>query len=177
MPSSTPVPGDNRGVSPPHGEGRFLRGFAPARRGPFVSAKGPKTMGARARPFGGLCPGPVCLGCGTRFAQTVLAPILDSGPGRSRARRRPEVAPGAGATEEQRKAALDAATTTAGSRHYRRGGCCLSIPKGSWYHDILSGILLQPCEFHQHPFFITSSLLRSIRGITFSWPTSRRQVP
>ena len=29
-------------------------------------------MGARAWPFGGLCPGPVCLGCGTRFAQTVL---------------------------------------------------------------------------------------------------------
>ena len=62
-------------------------------------------------------------------------------------------------------------------RHYRRGGCCLSIPKGSWYHDTLSGILLQPCELHQDPFFITSSSLRSIRGITFSWPTSRRQVP
>ena len=39
---------------------------------------------------------------------------------------------------------------------------CLSRPKGSWYHDILSGILLQPCELHQHPFFITSSSLRSI---------------
>ena len=37
---------------------KFLRGFAPARRGPFVSAKGPKTMGARAWPFGCLCPGP-----------------------------------------------------------------------------------------------------------------------
>ena len=31
-------------------------------------------MGARAWPFGCLCPGPDCLGCGTRFAQTVLAP-------------------------------------------------------------------------------------------------------
>ena len=65
------------GVSPPHGEI------------PFVSAKGPKTMGARARPFGCLCPDPVCLGCGTRFAQTVLASQLGSGPGRSLARRRP----------------------------------------------------------------------------------------
>ena len=43
----------------------------------------------------------------------------------------------------------------------RRGGC-LSIPKGAWYHDMLSGILLHPCELHQHPFFVTSSLLRSI---------------
>ena len=31
----------------------FMRGFAPARRGPFVSAKGPKTIGARAWPQGG----------------------------------------------------------------------------------------------------------------------------
>ena len=31
-------------------------------------------MGARAWPFGSLRPSPVCLGCGTRFAQTVLAP-------------------------------------------------------------------------------------------------------
>ena len=35
-----------------------LRGFAPARRGPFVSAKGPKTIGARAWPSGCLCPSP-----------------------------------------------------------------------------------------------------------------------
>ena len=57
-------------------------------------------MGARAWPFGGLCPGPVCLGCGTRFAQTVLAPTQGSGLGRSHARRRLEVAPwdGAGTT-------------------------------------------------------------------------------
>ena len=54
-------------------------------------------MGARARPFGCLCPGPVCLGCGTRFAQTVLASQLGSGPGRSLARRRLEVAPWNGA--------------------------------------------------------------------------------
>ena len=46
-------------------------------------------MGAQAWPFGGLCPGPAGLGCGTRFAQTVLASILSSGPGRSHARRRP----------------------------------------------------------------------------------------
>ena len=31
-------------------------------------------MGARAWPSGCLCPSPDCLGCGTRFAQTVLAP-------------------------------------------------------------------------------------------------------
>ena len=29
-------------------------GFRPCRRGPFVSAKGPKTISARARPFGSL---------------------------------------------------------------------------------------------------------------------------
>ncbi|MDA0738265.1 MAG: hypothetical protein O3A59_04845 [Nitrospirae bacterium] len=28
-----------------------MQGFAPARRGPFVSAKGPKTIPARLRPF------------------------------------------------------------------------------------------------------------------------------
>ena len=41
-------------------------------------------MGAQAWPFGCLCLGPDCLGCGTRFAQTVLAPISASGLGRSR---------------------------------------------------------------------------------------------
>ena len=70
----------------------FMRGFAPARRGPFVSAKGPKTIGARAWPFGCLCPSPDCLGCGTRFAQTVLASKTISGPGHSHARRRRELA-------------------------------------------------------------------------------------
>ena len=35
-----------------------MRGVVPARRGPFVSAKGPKTIGARAWPSGFLCPGP-----------------------------------------------------------------------------------------------------------------------
>ena len=44
--------GNACGVSPPHGERECLRGFAPARRDPFVSAKGSKTMGAQARPFG-----------------------------------------------------------------------------------------------------------------------------
>ena len=58
-----------------------MRGFGPARRGPFVSAKGPKTIGARAGPSGCLRPGPDCEGCGTRFAQTVLAPQLDFGTG------------------------------------------------------------------------------------------------
>ncbi len=39
-------------------------------------------------PRGCLCPGPGYVGCGTRCAQTVLAPKQDSGPGRSHARRR-----------------------------------------------------------------------------------------
>ena len=38
-------------------------------------------MGARAWPSGCLCPSPEFLGCGTRFAQTVLAPQLDFGTG------------------------------------------------------------------------------------------------
>ena len=46
-----------------------------------VSAKGPKTMGARAWPSGYLCPRPTCVGGGTRFAQTVLAPKQGPGPG------------------------------------------------------------------------------------------------
>ena len=101
-PRSEPVPGSigDRGQASRMTEGgRFSRGFGPARRGPFVSAKGPKTMGARAWPFGGLCPSPDGLGCGTRYAQTVLAPISDSGPGRSYARRRPDVAPCDGALQ------------------------------------------------------------------------------
>ncbi len=44
------------GFRPHTTRGRGLRGFAPARRGPFVSAKGPKTSGARAGPpRGGSC--------------------------------------------------------------------------------------------------------------------------
>ena len=45
------------------------------RTGSFVSAKGPKTIGARAWPFGCLRPGPDCLGCGTRFASFGFAPL------------------------------------------------------------------------------------------------------
>ena len=54
-------------------------------------------MGARAWPFGSLRPSPDGLGCGTRFAQTVLAPNWIAGLGCSHARRRPEVAPWDGA--------------------------------------------------------------------------------
>ncbi len=44
------------GFRPHTTRGGGLRGFAPARRGPFVSAKGPKTIGARAwPPRGGAC--------------------------------------------------------------------------------------------------------------------------
>ena len=44
---------------PPHTSRGERGGFAPTRRGPFVSAKGPKTIGAQAWPFGCLCPSPV----------------------------------------------------------------------------------------------------------------------
>ena len=78
--------------------GKRMRGVAPARRGPFVSAKGPKTIGARARPFGCLCRSPSGQGCGTRFTQTVLAPRSEAGLRRSHARRRQDVAPSHGAS-------------------------------------------------------------------------------
>ena len=56
-------------------KGEVLAGFRPRTTRSFcVSAKGSKTIGAQAWPFGCLCPSPDCLGCGTRFAQTVLAP-------------------------------------------------------------------------------------------------------
>ncbi len=82
------------GVSAPHDEGRGLRGFAPARRGPFVSAKGPKTIGARAGPpRGGPCaPVPVVWAA-------ELASLRQSSPPNGRdgtgAQPRPE-APGGG---------------------------------------------------------------------------------
>ncbi len=66
----------------------ILRGFGPARRGPFVSAKGPKTILARARPLrGAWATVPNHNGCATRFAQTVLAKKSDSGRWPSRAQR------------------------------------------------------------------------------------------
>ena len=43
--------GGVRGLSATRANGRAW-GFAPTRRGPFVSAKGPKTIGARAWPQG-----------------------------------------------------------------------------------------------------------------------------
>ena len=78
--------------------GRALRGFGPARRDPFVSAKGPKTIGARAWPFGCLCPGPERLGLRNSLRSNSPRPSLQSsGLGRSLARRRHEVAPFDGA--------------------------------------------------------------------------------
>ena len=55
----TDAPSASSSHNTPHFEGEFSgtqrgsRGFGPACRGPFVSAKGPKTMGARAGPQGG----------------------------------------------------------------------------------------------------------------------------
>ena len=74
-----------RGIkSAPHGRGDrkgILRGFGPARRGPFVSAKGPKTIGARAWPFGCLCPGPERLGLRNSLRSNSPRPQLDFGTG------------------------------------------------------------------------------------------------
>ncbi|MCH8040817.1 MAG: hypothetical protein IH977_10810 [Nitrospinae bacterium] len=47
-------------------------------KGPFISAKGPKTTPARARPFGVLHHCTESYGCATRSAQTVLATEADS---------------------------------------------------------------------------------------------------
>jgi len=51
----------------------ILRGFAPARRGPFVSTKGPKTISPRRGPSDSLLCSPYSAAAQTRFAQTVLA--------------------------------------------------------------------------------------------------------
>ena len=51
-----------------------MQGFVPARRGHFVSAKGPKTISAQVRPpQGKLCNETKLNGKGTRSAQTTLA--------------------------------------------------------------------------------------------------------
>ncbi len=52
------------GVSPPHDEVLLFRQKDPK---PVAPGRGPQR--------GCLCPGPWCVGCGTRCAQTVLAPI------------------------------------------------------------------------------------------------------
>ena len=72
-------------------------------------------MGARAWPFGGLCPGPERLGLRNSLRSDSPRPISNSGPGRSHAWRRPGVAPWDGALHMQKqkgRAALDAAPTT-----------------------------------------------------------------
>ncbi len=68
----------------------LLRGFGPARRGSFVSAKEPKTSGARAWPPQGV-PVPRSLWCGLRNSLRSDSPrphMKWTGPGRSPARRR-----------------------------------------------------------------------------------------
>ena len=56
-----------------------MRGFAPARRGTFVSAKVPKTISARAQPYGKLRHDTKLNGCATRSAQTMLAKEVEFG--------------------------------------------------------------------------------------------------
>ena len=77
--------GDDRGevlagFRPRTPRGR-MRGFGPARRDPFVSAKGPKTIGARARPFGCLCPSPERFGLRNSLRSDSPRPQLDFGTG------------------------------------------------------------------------------------------------
>ena len=86
---------------------RVLRGFGPARRGGrnacgvsppraevlLFRQKDPKPLAPGRGPSGAFAPVPKGLGCGTRFAQTVLAPQLDFG---TAAQPRPQ-APGNGA--------------------------------------------------------------------------------
>ena len=59
-----------------------MRGFAPARRGPFVSAKGPKTIGARAWPQGGaFAPVPVVWAAELASLRQSSPQIEFAGPG------------------------------------------------------------------------------------------------
>ncbi len=79
------------GVSPPRDEGRRIVGCRPHATRSFCFGKRTQNQwrpgGAPQR--GCLCPGPWCVGCGTRCAQTVLAPKMEgTGPGHSPARRR-----------------------------------------------------------------------------------------
>ncbi len=71
----------------------LLRGFGPARRGPFVSAKGPKTSGARAGPpRGGACaPVPVVWAA-------ELAALRQSSPPKWKGRDRGTAPPGGART-------------------------------------------------------------------------------
>ena len=70
----------------------FMRGFSPARRGTFVTAKVPKTISARARPlWGPSVSAPNQDGSGTRSAQTALAKEVDSGLRLRRVRRQREL--------------------------------------------------------------------------------------
>jgi hypothetical protein len=55
-----------------------MPGFVSAGRGLFVSAKGPKTLSARARPQGVPPPSSRISGSETRCAQTVLAKEVNS---------------------------------------------------------------------------------------------------
>ncbi len=83
--------GEDCGVSAPHDEGRRIAGFRPHTTRSFCFGKRTQNQwrpgGAPKR--GCLCHGPCYLGCGTRCAQTVLAPKMEgTGPGHSPARRR-----------------------------------------------------------------------------------------
>ncbi len=64
----------------------FHAGFRPRATRSFCFGKRTQNQWP---PGGSLCPGPCCVGCGTRYAQTVLASKMEgTGPGRSLASRR-----------------------------------------------------------------------------------------
>ncbi len=83
----------------------FMRSFAPARRGPFVSAKGPKTIGARAWPQGGtFAPVPISRAAELASLRQSSPPQIDFGTG---AQPRPQ-APGCSAVSCLRSRAIPA---------------------------------------------------------------------
>ncbi len=65
------------GVSPPRDVGKRIVGFRPHTTRSFCFGKRAQNQWRPgvAPKRGFLCPGPWCVGCGTRCAQTVLAPI------------------------------------------------------------------------------------------------------
>ncbi len=94
------------GVSPPHDEGKRIVGFRPHTTRSFCFGKRTQNQWRPgvAPQRGCLCPGPCGVGCGTRCAQTVLAPKMEgTGPGHSPARRRQDNGKG----QRQRTTTLD----------------------------------------------------------------------
>ena len=82
-----------RGVAPARDEGEKIAGCRPRATRSFCFGKRTQNhWRPGVAPRGVFAPVPFAWGCGTRFAQTVLAPKIEfAGPGRSHARRRREM--------------------------------------------------------------------------------------